>query len=87
MTARFICPHCHTPVNPHAMERAYSDLAEYRICPFCDEAVFFALRDAPRIPPWLQREASEAGVDSLNDSNTALPTTACTGTQDRKSVV
>ncbi|NMG31594.1 hypothetical protein [Aromatoleum evansii] len=61
MSARFICPHCHAPVNPHAMERAYSDLAEYRICPACDEAVFFALRDAPRIPPWLQRSEPDAG--------------------------
>lgn len=65
MSARFICPHCHASLNPHAMERAYSDLAEYRICPACDEAVFFALRDMPCIPPWLQRssvphEAAEA---------------------------
>ncbi|WP_128106563.1 hypothetical protein [Azoarcus sp. DN11] len=59
MTARFICPHCHASLNPHAMERAYSDLAEYRICPACDEAVFFALRDAPRIPPWLQRSGAD----------------------------
>lgn len=59
MSARFICPHCHASVNPHAMERAYSDLAEYRICPACDEAVFFALRDVPRIPSWLQRSEPE----------------------------
>lgn len=55
MTARFICPHCHSSVNPLAMERACSDLAEYRICPDCDEPVFFAVLDAPKIPPWLQR--------------------------------
>lgn len=61
MPARFICPHCHASLNPHAMERAYSDLAEYRICPACDEAVFFALRDTPRIPPWLQRSAPSDG--------------------------
>lgn len=61
MSARFICPHCHASLNPHAMERAYSDLAEYRICPACDEAVFFALREAPRIPPWLQRSSPAGG--------------------------
>ncbi len=55
MTARFICPHCHSSVNPLAMERACSDLVEYRICPDCDEPVFFAVLDAPKIPPWLQR--------------------------------
>ena len=58
MTVRFICPHCHASLNPHAMERAFSELAEYRICPACDEAVFFALRDAPSIPTWLQRTSS-----------------------------
>jgi hypothetical protein len=56
MTARFLCPHCHSSVNPLAMERACSDLAEYRICPACDEPVFFAVLDAPKIPPWLQRD-------------------------------
>lgn len=56
MTARFICPHCHSSVNPLAMERACSDLVEYRICPDCDEPVFFAVLDAPKIPPWLQRQ-------------------------------
>jgi len=55
MTVRFICPHCHSSVNPLAMERACSDLVEYRICPDCDEPVFFAVLDAPKIPPWLQR--------------------------------
>lgn len=64
MTARFICPHCHASVNPHAMERAYSDLAEYRVCPVCDEAVFFALRDAPEIPPWLRRGDGTASPDA-----------------------
>ena len=61
MSTRFICPHCHASLNPHAMERAYSDLAEYRICPACDEAVFFAPRDAPCIPPWLQRSSPSGG--------------------------
>jgi hypothetical protein len=71
MTARFICPHCHSSVNPLAMERACSDLAEYRICPDCDEPVFFAVLDAPKIPPWLRRaprdaRASDDGVAALS---------------------
>ena len=70
MSARFICPHCHASLNPHAMERAYSDLAEYRICPACDEAVFFALRDTPCIPPWLQRSAP--GDDEVEGSPASL---------------
>lgn len=56
MTDRFICPHCHSSVDPLAMERACSDLAEYRVCPACDEAVFFALLETPNIPSWLQRD-------------------------------
>lgn len=59
MTARFICPHCHSSLNPLAMERACSDLAEYRICPDCDEPVFFAVLDAPAIPAWLRRGRAE----------------------------
>lgn len=79
MSARFICPHCHASLNPHAMERAYSDLAEYRICPACDEAVFFALREAPCIPPWLQRssptggEAEGTSVPPVTSTPRALP--------------
>lgn len=60
MNTRYICPHCHASLNPHSMERAFSDVAEYRICPACDEAVFFSLLDAPRIPEWLQRETADA---------------------------
>lgn len=58
MTARFICPHCHTAVAPHTMERAWSDLAEYRICPSCDEAIFFGPRSEPKLPAWLRRDVS-----------------------------
>lgn len=65
MCARYICPHCHESLNPHAMERAFSELAEYRICPVCDEAVFFALLDAPSIPSWLQRATN--GLKSVRE--------------------
>lgn len=43
MPTRFICPHCHSPVDPAAMELASSAQAYYRICPVCDEAVLVAL--------------------------------------------
>lgn len=43
MPTRFICPHCHSPVDPAAMELASSERAYYRICPVCDEAVLVAL--------------------------------------------
>lgn len=74
MIARFICPHCHASLNPHAMERAYSDIAEYRICPACDEAVFFALRDAPPIPPWLLRPGAGATAPDYPATASSLAT-------------
>lgn len=39
MNARFICPHCHSPVDPQAMDVAVSVRAACRICPECDEPV------------------------------------------------
>ena len=36
-----ICPHCHTPVDPAAMDTALSTIGEWRICPVCDEPVLF----------------------------------------------
>lgn len=43
MSTRFICPHCHSPVDPATLELASSAQAYYRICPVCDEAVLVAL--------------------------------------------
>ena len=43
MPTRFICPHCHSPVDPATLELASSAQAYYRICPVCDEAVLLAL--------------------------------------------
>ncbi|MFZ4538824.1 hypothetical protein [Propionivibrio sp.] len=37
MPPRFICPHCHSPIDPPSMEVASSAVAAYRICPECDE--------------------------------------------------
>jgi hypothetical protein len=42
MTPRFICPHCHSPIDPQTMDLAVSASEQYRVCPECDEptAVF-----------------------------------------------
>ena len=50
MSPVFICPHCHIPVDPSLMERAFSANAEYRICPECDEPVVVADK-ATRVAP------------------------------------
>lgn len=39
MTRRFICPHCHSPVDPQAMDVASADDVVFRICPLCDGPV------------------------------------------------
>lgn len=36
-----ICPHCHAPVDPAAMDTARSAMGAWRICPACDEPVLF----------------------------------------------
>ncbi len=61
MPRRFICPHCHSPVDPDAMDSAAGPSAHYRICPVCDEAVLIALA-----PPQPAVEASApSGVAAL----------------------
>lgn len=40
---RFICPRCHSPVDPASMDSATGPGAYYRVCPVCDEAVLVAL--------------------------------------------
>ncbi|MBI4754656.1 MAG: hypothetical protein HY778_04385 [Betaproteobacteria bacterium] len=47
MITRFICPHCHCPVDPQMMELARGDQVEYRICPACDEGIPLARSHAP----------------------------------------
>lgn len=39
MSPRFICPHCHSPVEPQRMDVLISDQAACRICPECDEPI------------------------------------------------
>lgn len=51
-----MCPHCHTPVDPAAMDTARSPRGEWQICPACDEPVLFeaapkALGRADQIVP------------------------------------
>jgi len=36
MTPRFICPHCHRPIDPQTLEAACGAGVQYRICPDCD---------------------------------------------------
>ena len=54
MTTRFICPHCHNPIDPLALEVADSASAQYRICPECDEPIVVSvIREEPEeaLPP------------------------------------
>lgn len=48
---RFICPHCHTPVDPARMEVACHDRQEYRICPDCDDVIVWIVADSPEWHP------------------------------------
>ena len=36
MPARFICPHCHTPIDPLALDAAVCACMPCRVCPECD---------------------------------------------------
>ena len=47
---RFICPHCHAPIDPARMETARHGVQEYRICPECDEAIAVAAVVPPSPP-------------------------------------
>ena len=47
MTLRFICPHCHSPLDPLTMDNASSASARLRICPDCDEPIVLAVTAAP----------------------------------------
>jgi len=42
MSPRFICPHCHSPVEPQHMDVLISHEAACRICPECDEPIVLA---------------------------------------------
>ncbi len=38
MPTRFICPHCHSSIDPLDFEIAHSASQQYLICPECDDA-------------------------------------------------
>ena len=42
MHPRFICPHCHSPVDPLMMDVVIDERATSRICPECDEPIVVA---------------------------------------------
>lgn len=50
MTLRFICPHCHSPLDPQTMDAANAANARLRICPDCDEPIVLAVTAAPALP-------------------------------------
>jgi len=39
---RFVCPHCHAPIDPRQLETAIDGAEEFRVCPECDEMIAFA---------------------------------------------
>lgn len=49
MSSRFICPHCHSPVEPQRMDVAISDQAACRVCPECDEPIVLATTGDPSL--------------------------------------
>lgn len=38
---RFVCPHCHAPIDPRQLETAVDGEEEFRVCPECDEMIAF----------------------------------------------
>ncbi|HRQ48318.1 MAG TPA: hypothetical protein PK725_15290, partial [Rhodocyclaceae bacterium] len=64
---RFNCPHCHASVEPESMDSASSDLADYRICPVCDEPVVVAMRVTSPVPVAEGRVPSRRAHLAIND--------------------
>ncbi len=62
---RFICPHCHSPVDPRAMDAATAPGGDYRICPVCDEAVALASGLQPAGPPPARRRGAAEVTESV----------------------
>ena len=56
-----LCPHCHTPVDPAAMDTARSSMGAWRICPACDEPMLF--EPAPKEPAGVAREVPAPPVE------------------------
>lgn len=47
MPSRFICPHCHSPIDPQDMDVGHGLGGEYRICPDCDQPVLLGATAHP----------------------------------------
>ena len=47
MTVRFICPHCHSSIDPLTMEAGDGMGGRYRICPDCDQPILLAGEESP----------------------------------------
>ncbi|MEI7613653.1 MAG: hypothetical protein WCK63_12135 [Betaproteobacteria bacterium] len=45
MPTRFICPHCHSSIDPLDFEVADSSKMQYRICPECDDLIVLSAKD------------------------------------------
>ncbi|MCK9382701.1 MAG: hypothetical protein M0P95_16745 [Sulfuritalea sp.] len=43
MSFRYICPYCHVPIDPAAMELSSCECADLRVCPNCDSPVVLAM--------------------------------------------
>jgi hypothetical protein len=45
MPTRFICPHCHSSIDPLDFEVAKSATQQYRICPECDDLIVLSAKN------------------------------------------
>ena len=60
MTPRFICPHCHSPLDPNSMELASCSDVQLRVCPNCDEPVVLQPNATPAMPATLAARVEAA---------------------------
>ncbi len=65
MQRRIICPHCHSPIDPCAMDIASFSGKPYRICPDCDEPI--AVVNEEKLSP-AQPTALQAGPSATHFS-------------------
>jgi hypothetical protein len=47
MPPLFICPHCHSPIDPQNMDVGHGLGGEYRICPDCDQPILLGATASP----------------------------------------
>ena len=61
MNPRFICPHCHSPLDPRTMDQAGDAQSQLRVCPNCDEPVVLAAVLAAELAAFLPATTVGAG--------------------------